>query len=188
MKILIIYAHPKTEGYGPTILDETKKILKRKNMNYEVIDLYGIKYDPVLNEKEHSPFNKNNLSKETLHFQNMIKEADLQIYIYPIWWASMPAILKGFFDRVFTSHFAFQYKDGRHLKLLKGKKAIVMTTCGAPWFFYKYLARAPIWIIKNGILGFCGIKTKVNLLGNCIDYNKKKEEKIKRFVRKSLKF
>ena len=112
MKTLIIYAHPKTEGHCSTILYEVKKVMKEKKKKYDLIDLYKIKYDPILHDEEHYTAGEGHrkVSKENKKFQKMIKDTNELIFIYPIWWGSMPAILKGFIDRVFTSHFAYQYK------------------------------------------------------------------------------
>ena len=64
MKTLIIYAHPKTEGHPPIILEEVKSFLKDFGEDYEIIDLYKIKYDPVLHEEEHYTSGNRNISKQ----------------------------------------------------------------------------------------------------------------------------
>ena len=186
MKALIIYAHPQTQGHNPFILKQVTKKLEEKNIEFNLIDLYKVEYDPILHENEHYTSGKRGISKENLNYQKMIKEADLQIYVYPMWWGSMPAILKGFFDKNFTSHFAFKYVNGLPVGLLKGKKAIVFMTCGAPSLFYKILFRGPIWQIKKGILGFCGIKAKVHLLGKSTKLTDKRKEKVKKMVKKAI--
>ena len=107
---LIIYAHPNKEGNCGKILNFTEKTLKEKNIGYELIDLYENKYNPCLLDKEHYTSGKFEISEQNKAFQKQIQENKNIIFIYPIWWGSMPAILKGFFDRVFTSRFAFKYK------------------------------------------------------------------------------
>ena len=86
----------------------------------------------------------------------MIKEADKLIFIFPIWWSGMPAILKGFIDRVFVSGFAYSYKKIGLEGHLKGKSAWIITTMDAPAivlpFFNDYGK-----VLKNQILKPCGI-------------------------------
>ncbi len=186
MTALIIYGHPDTKGHCPYILDQVKSQLNHKKIKFKSINLYKENYDPILHENELYTAGNREISKQNKTYQEMIKNSDLQIYIYPIWWGSMPAILKGFFDKVFTSHFAFKYVNALPLGLLKDKKAIIFATCGAPSFYYKYLFRGPIWIIKKGILGFCGIKSKMYLLGKSTKLTENRKEKIKKMVKKAI--
>jgi NAD(P)H dehydrogenase (quinone) len=134
MKTLIIYTHPKSqESHSSTILHEVKSILKEKNYEYDVVDLYEINYDPVLETDELYSASPCKTRKEEKEFQEKISQADKLIFIYPVWWGTMPAMLKGFIDRVFTSGFAFKYDDkGLPKGLLKGKEAIVILSTGVP--------------------------------------------------------
>ena len=193
MKTLIIYAHPKTTGHCPTILKEVEKTLKNRNIDYELIDLYKIKYDPVLHETEHYTTGHEKVSKQNLDFQNKIKKTNKLIFIYPVWWGSMPAIMKGFLDRVFTSGFAFKFKPapivgGIPIKLLKGTKAIVFLTTGTikPLTFLIFGNRFKK-LIRKDILGFFGINTKVYHIDGAMQLNEKQIKKIKKAVRKGLK-
>ena len=156
----IIYAHPNTGGHCAEILKNVKKILNRKKIGFKVYDLYSMRYDPVLHETEHYTVGRRKVSKENRLFQKMITESDTMIFIYPIWWGHMPAILKGFFDRVFTSGFAFRYEHGRPIGLLNGKKAIIFTTSGGPKLFYTLTFNLPKRMICTFILKFCGIRSR----------------------------
>lgn len=187
MKTLIIYAHPNVEGHCSYILKEVISNLKNKKIEFELIDLYKKEYDPILHENELYSAKRKNISKINLEYQKKIKKSEMQIYIYPIWWGSMPAILKGFFDKVFVGGFSFKYVNNFPIGLLKNKKAIVISTSGAPSFFYKYIDRTPIKLIKRLILGFCGIKTKFYLIGNCKRLSDKKKNTIKNLIKKIIK-
>lgn len=186
MKSLIIYAHPATEGHCSAILKEVKSNLEAKKIKYDIIDLYRIKYDPILHESEHYTAGNRNISGQNRKFQRMISNSDLLIFIYPIWWGSMPAILKGFFDRVLTSGFAFRYEKGRPVSMLKGKKAIVFTTSGGPLWAYRLSFNMPKRVMNNFILRFCGINPKYCQIGSCTRFSKEKVPKIKKFVRTRL--
>jgi NAD(P)H dehydrogenase (quinone) len=186
MKVLIIYAHPNVEGHCSYILYNVIKNLELKKINYDVIDLYKDNYDPILHENELYTSRNKHVDEINLKYQSLLKNADLRIFIYPIWWGSMPAILKGFFDKVLVGGFGFKYVNGFPIKLLKGK-AIVISTCGAPSLFYRFIDRTPIKMIKRLILGFCGIKTKFYLIGNCKRLTEDKKVKIEKIVKKALK-
>ena len=183
METLIIFAHPNTCGHNLHILNVVKDNI---NSNYEVLNLYEIDYDPVLKDKEHYTCNNEFVSKETKLIQSKIKKAKNLIFIYPIWWKSMPAILKGFFDRTILSGFAFKYMDGTPVGLLDDKKALVFMTGGGSESYYKEDYDYPIKHIKDDILGFCGINTKVEVIGRCFDLDDEKKEEINRRVKKVL--
>jgi NAD(P)H dehydrogenase (quinone) len=185
MKALIVYAHPKTKGHNTVVLGEVEKSLKRKRVAYEVLDLYKMKYDPVMHEREHYTAGNYSVSAENRKIQKRIKQSDKLIFIYPIWWYSMPAILKGFFDRVLTSRFAFRYTSKVPVGLLPDKEALVFFTTGGPRIFYTFTGNTPRRMIKR-MLGFCGIKTKVCHIGGCMKLNAKKSRAIRKKVRKKM--
>jgi len=187
-KTIIIYAHPKTKGHNFEILKTLEKELKS---DYEVIDLYSIKYDPVLHENEHYTSGNKYISKQNKDFQEKIKNSENLIFIYPLWWNSMPAILKGFFDKVFTPGFGYKFgKYGIPIPFLKGKKSILFVTQGGPKFFYDLILKnRGVKIVSKDILSFCGIKTRFLTFSKSrgkIDL--KKQLKIRKIVRRGLKW
>ncbi|MFT4311534.1 MAG: NAD(P)H-dependent oxidoreductase [Candidatus Woesearchaeota archaeon] len=188
---LIIYAHPNKKGNNGLILEKVIKGLKAKKKKFDLIDLYDSKYRPVLEEKELYTQGNKFISKETLKYQEMISKTDHLIVIYPVWWNNMPAILKGFFEKVITPRFAFRYelyfgKLPVPIGLLKGKRASVFITTNSPkiiyWLVQKGRASSTI---KKDILGFSGIKSKVFHYDNAIKYNKDKTRASK-LVKKGL--
>ncbi len=183
MKNLIIYSHPKTNGHCPEILKQVIKKLK----SFELIDLYSVGYDPVLHEDELYTIGNKKITKQNKIFQEQIKKADRLIFIYPIWWGAMPAILKGWIDRVFVSGFAFKYDNKIPTGLLKGKEAIVFVTTGAPKLFSWLFERGRfIKNIRKEILGFCGIKSKVYQIDFAMKLDDKQKQKIKKIIDKTL--
>ncbi|MFB7305161.1 NAD(P)H-dependent oxidoreductase [Heyndrickxia sporothermodurans] len=160
MQTLVIYSHPNTNSLNHAILENVMKGLTETNRKFEIIDLYKEKFDPIL------VIDENNRRRDLINdpytekYRKKIEQADTLIFIYPIWWYGVPAILKGFFDRVFVSGFAFRY-DGRLPKgLLKNKSAWVIYTIDSPSFFIRWFRRNAEWIvIRDAILKFSGIKT-----------------------------
>jgi len=184
----LLNAHPDVEGHCSLIRSEVETLFKSKNVDYELLDLYKMGYDPLLHENELYTAARKDVSKQNAEFQGKISKTDKLIFIYPVWWASMPAILKGFFDRVLVSRFAFQYNDmGFPVRLLKGKKAVVFISSGAPKWLYFFIGSRPAKIIKKDILGFCGIKAKVFQVGGARGRVKERNVcKIKHMVRKGI--
>lgn len=161
MKYLIIYAHFNEESFNHAVLESVQKGLKEANHEFKVRDLNKLKFNPVLNKEEFFDVREGKISKDVLNEQEMIKWADCLIFVYPIWWMGMPAILKGYIDRVFTYGFAYKYSENKIVPLLKDKKAVVVNTMGANLNKVKmFLAvKAMNVLLEKGIFGFCGIKT-----------------------------
>ena len=128
MKTLVIYAHPDHESHSKLTLDLVEEKLKSQKIDYEVLDLYKMNFNPVLSLDLYDE-KINGLSKEIRDIQQKIIDSTELIFIYPIWWGTMPAMMKGFIDRTFTSGFAFKYgANGIPIKLLKGKHAKVFVS------------------------------------------------------------
>lgn len=188
MKTLIIYAHPETDGHCTETLRQVESQMKEKNKEYEIIDLYKIGYNPVLQKEELYTAGNRNISEQNLEFQQKIKNSNNLIFIYPVWWGTMPAILKGLFDRILTSGFAYKYHEGgKKEEFLRDKKAVVFVSSGGPRLGYLFF-NIPKILIKNRILGFCGIKTKVYQIYNANKLNEEKINQIKKNVEKGIKF
>jgi NAD(P)H dehydrogenase (quinone) len=132
MKHLVIAAHPRvgslTMHLAHVYIDE----LAARGHQHTLHDLYRMQFDPVLTSAEilqaHSPANP----PEVLQAQQDIESAEAVTLIYPLWWLSMPAMLKGYIDRVFARGFAYQSRQGDVHGLLTGKKCVLVTLSGAP--------------------------------------------------------
>ncbi|MBJ8029906.1 NAD(P)H-dependent oxidoreductase [Bacillus cereus group sp. N21] len=159
MNVLIIYAHPNPSSFNAAILENVQKGLQKTNHFVTLLDLYKEQFNPVLIFNEDKRRRDLVYEEETAKYRKLIKEADFFIFIYPIWWWGMPAILKGFIDRVFVTGFAYKYEGALPKGLLIGKKAWVINTLDSPLWYVALLYRSADWVImKKGILRFCGIR------------------------------
>jgi NAD(P)H dehydrogenase (quinone) len=161
MKTLVITAHPSSQGKTHKIAQAYKENAEKRGHEVEIIDLY---------KTEHQlPFLTFEVPREAgIHpnvkiFQDKITASDELVFVHPVWWGNMPAILKNFIDQVFASHYAFKYSpEGRPLGLLGGKSARVIMTAGAPKLFSLFAFALPISPIRviwtKLILEYCGIK------------------------------
>jgi NAD(P)H dehydrogenase (quinone) len=177
--ITIIYAHPNRDSFNGSILDSVKLVLDKINAEYNIIDLNKERFDPIMHADELYTKKPYKTGKQARKYQKIISDSDRLIFIYPSWWNNMPAILKGFIDKVFVREFAFIFKKGLPVGLLKGKKALVITTTGAPSFVSRFLrGRRNIKSLTMDILGFCGIKSKSIQIGKVTPSNKMLKEEL----------
>lgn len=189
MKTLIVYAHPKHEGHHAYFLDELILVLENKKIDYELLDLYALNFDPILKPEEMVRQKDEDVNLEIKNLRLKVTEAEKLIFIFPTWWQSMPAILKGFFDRVFSAGFAFKYQNGIPVGLLKGKRAAVFSATGGPKIINKLLlGNKGMKVVVNDTLKFCGIKTRGFSVGSATKFTDKQKRKVLREVNKLVKY
>jgi len=156
--ILIINAHPDKESLCFALAESYKKGADSIGGQCQLVHLIDLKFNPIL---AHGYRLVSELEPDLLKIQQDIVQADHIVFVYPNWWATFPALLKGFFDRVFIPNFAFKYREkGPYWdKLLKGKTARLIVTMDTPKWYYCLMNRnAGHNAIRIGILEFCGIK------------------------------
>ncbi len=155
-KTLIVTAHPSSKGLTHGIANSVAEARREKGVEVEILDLYktNLRQDFFAFEDIHViPADPN---RDAL--QKKIAEADELIFVHPIWWLSMPAIMKNFIDNNIQARFAYRYIEGKRVGLLKGKTARVYVTCDAPKMLYLFLAVPYFTVWVAGILVFCGVK------------------------------
>jgi len=170
MKHLIIYSHLNPNSFTKAIVDRVEKVALEKGDEVKIIDLYSEQFNPVLEfpDIEHMFMGKK-APNDVAEYQEMVAWADHMTFVYPMWWAQMPAILKGFLDRVFANGFAFAYgEDGMPIGLLKGRTAHLYISTGNPDEYYEAsgMHAAQRRINDEGIFGFCGIDASSTFFGN----------------------
>lgn len=160
MKYLIIYAHPNPVSFNHAIKTEIENALKKNTISYAIRDLYDTKFHPILSANDFGFFKAGKVPADIQKEQEFIKNAEHLIFIYPIWWFSMPAVLKGYIDRVFSHGFAYSVDEKGIHGLLTNKKATIINTTGGLEENYKSagFANALTLTTDTGIFGLCGMK------------------------------
>jgi putative NADPH-quinone reductase len=157
-KILIINGHPDAESYCYAIHKAYKKGVLQSNVELKEIKVRELKFNTNL---EFGYRKRTELETDLLEAQEKIKWANHIVWIYPVWWGSYPAILKGFIDRIFLPGFAFQKRENSVLwdKLLTQKTARIISTLDQPSWYYRWINNHPSHTsIKKLTLNFVGIK------------------------------
>ncbi|MCL2338906.1 MAG: NAD(P)H-dependent oxidoreductase [Proteobacteria bacterium] len=155
-KILVINGHPDRKSLCHAIAAAYAAGAKR-GAACDVLNLCDLKFDPILHfgYREKMP-----LEPDLIRAQSMIRAADHIVFVFPDWWGTYPALLKGFIDRMWLPGFGYHFIDGHHFpqKLLTGKTGRVITTMNTPAWFYHFIYKAPgVRGIKNNVMKFSGI-------------------------------
>jgi putative NADPH-quinone reductase len=157
-KILIINGHPNADSLNAAL--SSSYIVGAKSTGAEVkeIVIKNLKFNPNL---AYGYQKRTELEPDLLEAWEKIKWADHLVWIHPVWWGGLPAITKGFIDRLFLPGFAFQYRENSVWwdKLLTGKTAHVITTLDQPSIYYRLaFGRPSVNQLKKSTLEFCGVK------------------------------
>jgi len=164
--ITIILGHPNAVSYCGDLAQAYAQAAKEAGHTVRLFKLGEIAFDPTLH---HGYSKRQELEPGLKEIQDAITWANHLVFVYPIWWGSMPALLKGLFDRVFLSGYAFKYRENSQFwdKLLTGRSAHVIATMDTPPWYYRWVYKMPGHNqIKKTILEFCGIKpVKITSLG-----------------------
>jgi putative NADPH-quinone reductase len=157
-KILIINGHPDKESFCFALAENYKKGADKAGVDCKLFNLIDLEFNPILT----GGYRKiNELEPDLIIMQQEILTADHLVLVYPNWWSTFPALLKGFIDRVFVPGFAFKYRENSPFwdKLLKGKTARLIVTMDTPWWYYWLINRnVGHNAMRIGVLEFCGIK------------------------------
>lgn len=164
--IVIILGHPDSSSYCAGLAETYATSAVEKGHNVKLFKLGEIEFDPVL---RHGYKKRQELEPSLREIQEAITWANHLVFVYPLWWGSMPALLKGFFDRILLPGYAFKYRENSQFwdKLLAGRSAHAIVTMDTPpwynWLIYKSPGHQQL---KKNILEFCGIKpVKITSLG-----------------------
>jgi NAD(P)H dehydrogenase (quinone) len=165
-KILIINGHPDKESLCFAFAEQYKKGADSAGVACKLINLIDLEYSPVLTFGYRQ---RTELEPDLIKAQDEIKNADHLVFIYPTWWGTQPALLKGFIDRVFLPGFAFKYRENSLFwdKFLKGKSARLIVTMDTPKWYYRLFYKRPGHnSMRKNILNFCGVKpVKITAFG-----------------------
>ncbi|PXW15289.1 NAD(P)H dehydrogenase (quinone) [Chryseobacterium sp. CBTAP 102] len=160
MRHLIIYAHPNENSLNHHLLSTVVETLQSRNEEIIVRDLYTIGFDPVLSLADMQGQRIGEISDDVRTEQEHISWAERITFIYPIWWTGLPAMMKGYIDRVFSYGFAYRYDQGIQKGLLKGKKTVIINTHGKSNEEYEKtgMDKALTLTSDNGIFIYSGLE------------------------------
>jgi NAD(P)H dehydrogenase (quinone) len=152
VKFFLVYAHPEPTSFNAALKTQAIATLE-KNHSVKVSDLYAMKFNPVASWDDfkkinpdlpkqygvvqHDAFLTNQLTDDIRQEQEKLAWCDVVIFQFPLWWFGAPAILKGWFERVFAGGFAYDKDKWFETGLLKPRRAMLSTTTQSPLSAYQ---------------------------------------------------
>ncbi|KAJ5066374.1 nad p h oxidoreductase-related [Anaeramoeba ignava] len=148
MKVFILYAHPEPKSYNCKLKNKAFTTLTRQGHEVKVSDLYAMEWKTVADKEDFTELEskdflkyqveqkKRKLTEDILEEQKKVEWADLIIVQFPFWWFGVPAIIKGWMDRVLTSGWAYSWPNIYDKGPFTKKKVLISTTTGGPDALY----------------------------------------------------
>ncbi|AXA40836.1 NAD(P)H-dependent oxidoreductase [Rhizobium leguminosarum] len=170
MRILLVLAHPLEDSFAASVARTAREALEASGHVVDLLDLYREDFDPRLSEAERRgyfdvPYDTSAVADTVAR----LKAADGLILVFPQWWFNFPAILKGFFDRIFAPGVAFSHDaaGGRIVPQLTNIRLLyALTTTGSPWWLVRLYMGDPVRrLLKRGIAAFCSKRLNFKMLG-----------------------
>lgn len=179
-RALIVLAHSEKSSFNYALKEAAVETLKSKGWEVTESDLYAMNFNPIISRKditgklkspEHFQYSSETavaykegcLSPEIVAEQKKLEAADLVIFQFPLQWFGVPAILKGWFERVLVPGFAYTYATMYDKGPFQSKKALLSITTGGSASMYSLQGihgdmNVVLWPIQSGILHFCGFQ------------------------------
>ncbi|XP_004584238.2 NAD(P)H dehydrogenase [quinone] 1 [Ochotona princeps] len=179
-KALIILAHSERTSFNYAMKEAAAEVLKRKGWEVAESDLYAMNFNPIISRKDitgklkdpehfqYAPesvlaYKEGRLSPDIVAEQKKVQAADLVIFQFPLQWFGIPAILKGWFERVLIGEFAYSYGAMYEKGPFQNKKTLLSITTGGSGSMYSLHGihgdmNILLWPIQSGILHFCGFQ------------------------------
>src|ERR1700722_14396761 len=161
MRVLVIYCHPVAESFAAAAHRTLLEALIEAGHEVTDVDLYAENFDPVMSRQERLDYLDTDRNERAVkRYDEQLAAADAIVLVYPAWWYGMPAMLKGYFDRVWLPGVAFDVTpDGRVLteRLQRIRRIVVVTTYGGPWWMVRIALGDPARkIVSRAVRALCG--------------------------------
>lgn len=203
MNVLIIFDHPygasssenipHQRSYSAALLASVMRGLNTKGHTIDLIDLHADGFDPVMSREELAAWRQKKTTDPLVaNYQQRLMAADHIVFLFPIWWEAMPALTKGFLDKVFAKGIVYEeIKPGRPFKcLLTNLKGVsLLTVMNTPDFFYRWIFGNPITkILFRGTFRKMGIRKNLRWYNYAGMSDRSLEERVKHLNKTEQRF
>ena len=169
MRWLVVYCHPVPESFCAALREHALGVLREAGHETRLIDLHGEGFDPVMGADERRRYNSLTAADHPFpeHAEHLAWAEGI-LFVYPTWWYGLPAMLKGWLDRVWTPGVSFDMPDGGRIRpLMTHVRALgVVTTCGAPWWWSHVVGHPGRKTILRGLRALCAPRCRTLFLAH----------------------
>lgn len=170
MKALVLVAHPCDDGFSHAVARRAEDGLRAAGHEVDTIDLYAEGFRAAMSLEERLAYETSEpiLDPQVAEHAERLQRAQILVFVYPTWWAGMPAILKGWLDRVMVPGVGFVF-DERTRKVRPGltgvRRIVGISTYGSPWLAVKLVNDGGRRSLTRGLRMSCGWQARTSWLG-----------------------
>lgn len=166
MRVHLVQCHPLAGSLNAHLADSIAHMLAERGHAVDRLDLYAHGFSPALTPEERGGYYAEPLTQpEIAALQERLAAAECLVLVFPTWWFSLPAMLKGWFDRVWTPGFAFAHGTPIRPLLTNLKSVLIVTTLGSPWWIDRIVMGNPVGrVLKTALIGACAPGARVKML------------------------
>jgi NAD(P)H dehydrogenase (quinone) len=143
MQIVMVLAHPNADSLNHALAARARDTLRAGGHHVDLLDLYGLGFRAAMSAEERSAYHSDQPLIDTMVAEHarLVKSADALVFVYPTWWSGLPAILKGWLERVMVPGVAFGFNDkGRVRPALTNVRHLVgISTYGSPRSYIRFV-------------------------------------------------
>ncbi len=169
-RCLLVSCHPLADSLCNHLVARVKQSFAGHQIEVEHLDLYDSEFAAPLSAAERRGYFTGEFDAAALGEQiAALQRAEILVLVFPTWWFGLPALLKGWFDRVWAPGVAFNHPTGPGgritPKLVGLRHCLVVTTLGSPWWFDRLIVRRPLRrILKTALIGTCAPAARFDML------------------------
>lgn len=165
MRVLLIYCHPRADSFSFALRETATSALEAANHTVEVRDLYAEGFEPALSAEERGGYYGDSADLHGVREHvSALRNADALVLVYPTWWFGLPAMLKGWFDRVWLPGVAFRLRDvgGLEPLLINVRRIAVITTYGSPRWLLWLVGWPDRRMVRGGFRPLCARRCRLD--------------------------
>ncbi|MSZ80720.1 MAG: flavodoxin family protein [Actinobacteria bacterium] len=166
MNALVVYCHPVEGSFCSAMRDAAVRGLQAAGHTVDVIDLAASQFNPVMSRSEWQNYQQGSgqIPDGLQHDVELIKTAEIIVFVYPTWWGGLPAQLKGWLERVMLPGTAFVFNDNNKVRPGLGniKHMHIASTFGSPWLYVRFVNDNGRRILARAFRLNTSLRTKVS--------------------------
>lgn len=162
-RALVVYCHPDPESFIAAARDHAVAGLETAGHQVRVTDLYGSGFEPVMSADERQHHADPGVATELRQYADDLAWADMLVFVYPTWWGTQPAMLKGWIDRLFVAGVAWELPAGKSVLrplLTNINRIVVVTTHGSSKFINTLQGEPGKRVMTRSIRTMCSRRTR----------------------------
>jgi len=169
MQVVVVLAHPNSDSFSHAIADRASAGLRGAGHEVQVLDLYALGFRAAMSLDDHVAYHGDHPAIDPMVADHgaLVLGADALVFVYPTWWSSLPAILKGWLERVMLPGVAFVFNDNGKVRpgLTNVRRIVGISTYGSPRSYVRLINDNGRRTLTRALRLNTGLRTRTSWLG-----------------------